>query len=101
MISFLSGLTIIGIQLIYWNIVTGPFFYYSYRDNPGEKLDQFNPYLLEVTFSFRKGLFVYTSMALLMIAGHWFVYKYHREWRLSVLSFSVINFYVIASWTCW
>ncbi|MBK7810854.1 MAG: hypothetical protein IPI50_06345 [Saprospiraceae bacterium] len=100
-ISLLPGLLIIGIQLVYWKIVTGHFFYYSYQDNPGEKLDIFNPYLMEVTLSFRKGLFIYTPMSILMILGLWFVYKYYKNWSLAIISFSVINFYIIASWSCW
>jgi len=100
-ISLLPGFLIIGIQLVYWKIVTGHFFYDSYQDNPGEKLDIFNPYLMEVAFSFRKGLFIYTPMCILMVWGLWFVYKNFKNWRLSIISFSLINFFIISSWTCW
>lgn len=100
-VTLLPGLFIIAIQISYWKLVTGQFLYYSYQDNPGEKLDILSPYLLEVCLSFRKGLFIYTPLALVMIWGLREVYLRYKQWSWSFILFSIVNFYIISSWTCW
>jgi len=100
-LAILPGLGVIFIQLLYWKIVTGQWIYYSYQDNQGQVLEITKPYILEVFLSARKGLFIYTPLSILMIIGIFYLKKVHTEWLFPILIFSIINLYLISSWTCW
>ncbi|MBK9718618.1 MAG: hypothetical protein IPQ02_16795 [Saprospiraceae bacterium] len=101
MLAILPGLVIVMIQLLYWKIVTGQWFYYSYQDNAGQTLELSKPYILEVLFSARKGLFIYTPLTLIFIIGLFQLKKCHTEWFNPIFIFTMVNLYLIASWTCW
>ncbi|MCC7025389.1 MAG: hypothetical protein IT265_00440 [Saprospiraceae bacterium] len=100
-LAILPGLGVVFIQLLYWKIVTGQWIYYSYQDNQGQVLEITKPYILEVFLSARKGLFIYTPLSILMIIGIFYLKKVHTEWLFPILIFSIINLYLISSWTCW
>ena len=100
-LAILPGLGVVFIQLLYWKIVTGQWIYYSYQDNQGQVLEITKPYILEVFLSARKGLFIYTPLSVLMIIGIFYLKKVHTEWLFPILIFSLINLYLISSWTCW
>ncbi len=93
-------ISIASLQLIYWKIATGSWFYFSY-DNPGEGLDFFSPYTWEFLFSFRKGWFVYTPLGLLMIYGIWVLYKQNRKLFFAVAPVVIVCIYVMSSWSTW
>ncbi len=95
------GLIILSLQIIYWKVVTGHFIYNSYQGNNGQALELFNPYVLEVLFSFRKGLFIYTPMAIFFVVGFWSLYRHCREWFWPTVIFTFLNLWIICSWTCW
>ena len=59
---FLAG-TLISIQLLYWNFQTGSWLIYSYTN---ERFYFNNPQFFNILFSYRKGLFVYTPVLLLL-----------------------------------
>ncbi|MFT5821122.1 MAG: hypothetical protein ACI8ZM_002371 [Crocinitomix sp.] len=89
-----------SIQLFVWKYTTGSFLFYSYVHN-GEALDFNHPHLMEVLFSFRKGWFVYTPIMVLLILGFISVYKKNKALFIGTLAFTVINLYIISSWTIW
>ncbi|MFN8775853.1 MAG: hypothetical protein ACK5XV_03720 [Flavobacteriales bacterium] len=94
------GLLVVSPQVIYWLVSTGRPFYMSYS-NPGEGLDLLQPHTLDFLFSFRKGWFIYTPLALVAVLG--FIPLLHRrpEWRIAVTGLFLINLYVVSSWTTW
>lgn len=87
-------------QLLYWKMLSGDFFFYSYN-NAGEGLDFKSPHILSFLFSFKKGWILYTPLSLFFIWGMKELYKSHRTVFYSVLVFILIDIYVIASWTNW
>ncbi len=87
-------------QLIYWKYSTGHWIYYSYN-NAGEGFDFAQPYVLEVLFSFRKGWFIYTPVMVFAIAGFINLYRKNLSLFYSILVYSVVNLYIVSSWTCW
>jgi hypothetical protein len=100
-----KSLTVIGSfvlvcspQLLYWKLVSGQFLYYGY-DNAGEGFEFLHPNLLNVLFSFRKGWFIYTPLAMLFIAG--FFYMKNHPAKKGLLIFYVLNVYIISCWTNW
>jgi hypothetical protein len=102
LILFAIILLIIGsFQFIYWKIQTGKFLFNSYGGNAGEGFEFFNPYILEVLFSFRKGWLIYTPVMIFSIFGFVFLYKRNKAIFYTLLIFFIINLYIVSSWSCW
>jgi hypothetical protein len=93
---------IIGLlpQLICWKLITGHWLYYSYI-NPAEGFDLLEPHTLPFLFSFRKGWFIYTPLMLLIIPGFYSLYRHNRKIFWSLFLFTIVNLYIVSSWTCW
>jgi hypothetical protein len=85
-------------QLLYNHYVSGQFIRYLYDDSFA---NLFAPRLLEVWFSTMNGLFIYTPLMILFIAGMIMMVrqKATNAW-ISIILFLVYS-YVFASWTCW
>lgn len=87
-------------QMTYWFIRTGHIFYDSYK-NPGVGLDLLSPHIAEVLFSYRKGWLLYTPVMIFALMGFYFLFKNNRKIFLALISYFLISFYIIASWTEW
>lgn len=96
--AVIAGIVIVFIQLINVYIQIGSFKLSSYGDREGF------PYLLapkigEVLFGFRKGLFPYAPVLLLLIPGVYFMYKRYRFYFTLGWFFVIfLNLYIISSW---
>lgn len=86
---------IIGVlpQLIYWKYTTGSFVY-----DVGSKWYFLNPWW-RVLVGFEKGWFIYTPIAIFMVAGLFFMKG--KPFRKSVLTFCLLNIWIIISWSDW
>ena len=97
----LSGLivvAILSIQSIMYLAQVGKPIVWSYQ---GEGFNFFDPEVLNVLFSFRKGYFVYTPIAFLGLIGLiWFLFTKTAE-ALWLWLFLAISVYVISSWWNW
>lgn len=86
-------------QLFYWKTTMGKFLSYSYKN---EGFDYWtNPKLLEVWFAAKNGLFTYSPLLLLSIAG---IVLLIKDKRLSGYFFGglfLLISFVFASWWCW
>ena len=100
MIVFLTIIALGSIQLIYYKLATGSFFIDAYN-NAGEGFDFLRPHTFQFLFSARKGWLVYTPMMLLSLLGFWVMYKKRVKQFLPFFVFTIINIYVLSSWTCW
>lgn len=80
-------------QLIYWKITTGGFVH-----NVGSKWFFFNPWF-RVLFGVNNGFFLYTPITLLFVAGFFLMKKY--PFRRSVLTFCLLNIWIIIAWSDW
>jgi hypothetical protein len=96
-IVFLMGF----LQLIYWKIHTGQFLFYSYSANPGEGLELLSPFITKFLFSFRKGWIIYTPIMIFAFAGFYFLYKNNRKIFLPLLAYTLLNLYLVSSWSTW
>ena len=91
--AILGGIVGILPQLLYWKYTTGSFIY-----DVGSKWFFLNPWF-RVLFGAEKGWFVYTPVAILMVAG--FVRMTGRPFRKAVLVFCLLNIWIIISWSDW
>jgi hypothetical protein len=97
-IAVVAFMAVVSLQLIYWKMVTGDFISYSYK---GEYFDFRHPQIIDGLFSYRKGWFVYTPLALFGMLGLIVLYKRNRDFILPILLFYVSSFYLVFSWFQW
>ncbi|MGB3949264.1 MAG: hypothetical protein WBM13_14850 [Bacteroidia bacterium] len=89
-------------QLIYWHQTTGNLFIYSYGNESFS--NWLNPKLIQVWFSAKNGLFVYTPLVLLSVVGMFFMIVKipNKRWEGSAfLALFLFISYLFASWWCW
>jgi hypothetical protein len=88
-----------SLQLIYWKIYAGHFFYWSYGKEEG-----FNFLRVPVfycLFGYKKGWFAYTPVMALSLIGFIPIFKYKRKTFYAALIFSFLALYITFSWKCW
>lgn len=91
--------SIIGIQSLLYYKACGKFWVDSYGN---EGFNFASPEIWNVLFSFRKGLFVYTPILLLIFIGFFYFAKNYGKTRLAILCSVLFLFtYVISSWWYW
>ena len=93
LMALLGGFLAIFPQLAYWKYVTGHWIY-----DVGSKFTFFRPHW-QVLFGWEKGWFIYTPLALFMVAGMYFMRAY--PFRRSVLAFAGMNIWIIIAWSDW
>ena len=90
---------IIFIQLLYWKIVTGNYFYFSYSE---EGFFFKNPHIFDSLFGFRKGWIIYSPIILFSLIGIFLMRKQASKLFFLPISLIVlIYFHIVSSWWCW
>ncbi|MEI6682660.1 MAG: hypothetical protein WCO44_08530 [Bacteroidota bacterium] len=95
---FMLVSAILLIQVAAWYIQTGNFFLWSYRH---EGFRFFSPEFMNVLFSYRKGLFVYTPLILVSLGGLVILLVRNRLQFFSMALFLATALFIIASWWNW
>jgi hypothetical protein len=92
-------IAVISIQSLLWYLQVGEFIVYSYNN---EGFDFLNPHLLDILFSYKKGLFVYTPMLLIpFILSFLLLYKRQYFLFFSFYFFFILLTYLLSSWWSW
>jgi len=60
-----------------------------------------NPKIWDVLFSWRKGLFIFAPVLVLLLPGWYVLYKHQRNLFWGSIVFFALFTYVTASWWCW
>jgi hypothetical protein len=97
-------LAICSVQLIYWKIYTGKFFYFSYTDPAQGFFDFKQPHIADILFNYRNGWLVYTPVIYLSLLG--FVFLYFKRSKIRIffwpfLIYFILNLFLLSSWTYW
>lgn len=100
-----TGIALLGflpvfVQMLYWQLTTGHWYFYTYRR---EYFDFANSQIVNGLFSYRKGWLLYTPLAVLGFAG---LLPMWRNERLRfavvpVIAYFLITVYVVFSWWQW
>ncbi|MEO1449746.1 MAG: hypothetical protein AAFV07_09450 [Bacteroidota bacterium] len=98
LIALAIALGIPFLQLAIYKIQTGHWIVYSYGSAGFNWLD---PHIVDVLFSYRKGLFIYTPLAFLSLWGLGPLFHQYRFATISLLSFLAMLTYVLAAWEFW
>lgn len=97
-IPFFIFIIIIAIQIGLYKLSTGDFWVYSYQN---EGFNFSKPHIIDMLFSYRKGLFLYTPIYLVSLAGLLILWKKSKQHFLfGILFFGGIT-YVFSSWWIW
>ncbi len=87
------------IQCLAWYLQTGYFLLYSYQ---GEGFHFLNPQFINILFSYKKGLFVYTPVLFFSVFGLiWLTYKQKYYQAFTWLAFFITITYMFSSWHSW
>ncbi len=84
--------------MLLWYLQSGHWIVYSYG---GEGFDFASPHFFQILFSFEKGWFLYTPVALLAMTGFVALFRRNRYRFGWMLAFLVIFVYVASSWWAW
>ncbi len=84
-------------QALYWHAVRGRWFVYA---DPGH-LNLLHPHLIGVLFSVRKGLFLWTPLLLLAVAGLTRLRRFASGLVVPAVAFLAVHTWVVASWNMW
>lgn len=86
-------------QFIYWHKVTGSAIFFSYQRTEG--FDFLKPHIINILFSFKKSLFVYTPIVIFFIIGLIRLRKHCAPISLAIITYAAANFYLLGSWAAW
>ena len=95
-IAIVVGIAVCAVQFAYWKYVTGDWLVYAYKD---EHFNFADPRIWDGLFSYRKGWFIYTPIALVAFLG-FFLNRYTRLLPALLLTIAVA-IYVTFSWEQW
>lgn len=96
--AFVGLLLIISIQLIIYKASTGQFWVYAYGE---EGFNFGDPHILDILFSYKKGLFLYTPVLLFSMVGLIYYWRAQQFCFWSWLLFFGLITYVLSSWWNW
>ena len=91
-------LTVVSIQFIIYKISTGHFFVYSYAQ---EGFDFTSPHFVDILFSYKKGLFLYTPIYFIALLGGYYLFHQSIFRFISWFGFFMLITYVFSSWWMW
>lgn len=99
-ISLLMGGVVLSIPFILWKAQSGNWIVYSYGD---EGFNFASPEIFNFLFSYIKGWFTYTPIALIVvIIGFPILYKhYSKSKAIFAILFLFLSIYIFSSWWCW
>ena len=96
--AILIVLGLVMIQPVLWFLQTGHWLVWSYQ---GEGFDFFHPQISKVLFSYQKGFFVYTPVALVALSGLTGFYRKSKWQFFWMVGFFTILIWIVASWWNW
>jgi len=96
-VAIISCLVVLP-QLFYWKYLSNNWIVYTYGD---EHFFFNDPQILRGLFSFRKGWFIYTPIAICAVFGIFPLIRKDKSLLLVFITLIPLYIYVIFSWWCW
>jgi hypothetical protein len=96
--AILAILLLVMIQPVLWFVQTGNWLVWSYQ---GEGFNFLSPEILKVLFSYQKGFFVYTPVALPAIFGLFVLWRKSKWQFFWMIGFLITLVWLVASWWNW
>lgn len=89
---------LLSLPLILWHHTTGHWLVYQYGE---ERFHFLHPHFFSILFSYNRGWFVYTPVALVSVFGFRHLWKENKNTFYWTLSFFIIFIYVASCWWMW
>jgi hypothetical protein len=96
--AILAILLLVMIQPVLWFVQTGNWLVWSYQ---GEGFNFLSPEISKVLFSYQKGFFIYTPVALVAITGLFGFYRKSKWQFFWITGFLITLVWLVASWWNW
>ena len=97
-LAAISMFLILSIQLIIYKNQAGTFFIDTY---PGESINFLKPHIIQILFSYKKGLFLYTPLLLVSLLGFIYLFRKSKYEATALFLFLLFITYVLSSWWNW
>lgn len=86
-------------QMLFWKRYTGQFLFFSYGSN--ERFFFADPKIYSVLFGWHKGWFIYTPLALFMVAGLVMMWFRWKRMAVPLTVYLLLNIYILSCWWDW
>jgi len=96
--GFLVLIILLSLPLILWHSTTGHWLVYQYG---GERFHFLHPHFFSLLFSYNRGWFVYTPVALVSVFGFHPLWKENKNVFFWTLAFFITFIYVASCWWMW
>lgn len=96
--GFIQAAILLAAPFILWYLQTGKLFVYSYGN---ENFNLLHPNVLNILFSFNRGWFLYTPVALVSIFGFAGLYRQNRYRFYWLIGFLLMFIYIASCWWIW
>lgn len=93
------GIVVFLPQMWYWYLVTGYWWINPYGDRG--VFFWTDPLINEVLWGYKKGWLLYSPLIAFGMVGFLFLYRQFPQLFGAVLSYTLLNWYVISCWWCW
>jgi hypothetical protein len=91
-------LIVISVQSVIWYLQSGHWIVDPYKN---QGFDFSEPHILKVLLGFRKGLFIYTPLLLLSLAGLGVLFRQNKFRFFVMMFFMALLVYSVSSWWSW
>jgi len=91
------GLSVLGLQFLYWKTVSGHWFIYTYQE---QGFSWLNPHIRKYALNYECGWLTYTPLMFFAIAGIFPFLKSGNN-KVAVLTLILLNYYIVAAWNAW
>jgi len=89
---------IVSLQCVLWYMQTGKWIVYAYTY---ERFHFDKPEILNVLFSYRKGLFIWTPLLFISLTGLIYLFLKKKFAFLSIVFFLCLLIFIVSSWYMW
>jgi hypothetical protein len=89
---------LISIPLLIWHHTTGHWLVYQYGE---ERFHFLHPHFFSILFSYNRGWFIYTPVALVSVFGFRHLWKENKKAFFWTFTFFIIFIYVASCWWMW
>lgn len=86
-------------QFLFWKGLTGQYLFFSYGSS--ERFFFADPKIYSVLFGWHKGWFIYTPLAMVMMAGLVMMWFRWKAMALPLTLYLLLNIYIVSSWWDW
>ena len=97
-VSLILFISVVFVQLAYLKYMSGSWFHFSYEE---EGFNFSSPQIINGLFSYRKGWFIYTPLALAAVSGIIPLAKKHRQMAVLISVYLGLTLYLVFSWHAW